>query len=88
MTQVQQETEFPNSKSIKKIGFQSSIKNLRIFLVLNLSFKVSVFSLPIVDFRLWINEALIRDDIDNLRSLLRRPATEEEPKKAKKIKQD
>lgn len=40
------------------------------------------------DFRLWLTESLIREDLDSLRSLARRPGVEEEPKKSKKVKLD
>jgi hypothetical protein len=40
------------------------------------------------NFRLWLTEAMIRDDIDSLRTTMRRPPIEDEPKKTKKIKQD
>ena len=82
------ETELRSSKLTKRIEYLSSTKSQKISLTSNPSFSPTVRIRLFLDFRLWINEALIRDDIDNLRAVLRRPLNDDEPKKVKKIKQD
>lgn len=77
-----------NLKLIKRSAFQSSIKNQMYFHVWNHFFKPIVYLKIILDFRLWLNDANIREDIESLRNLNRRPNLEEEPKKNKKVKTD
>jgi hypothetical protein len=58
---------------------------LKVFQVWSISFKITVIHFLFLDFRLWINENLIKDDLETLREASKRNSEEGKKKKKEKL---